>query len=106
MRQKRYDAISGVYNLLLDEELKSASKSNDEKITHIQETQENSVIRVSIKSTTESVEKETGDQNGVQHSESRSATSSEGPDSQAEAEQEWEQVSTLRHIVHKPKLVV
>ncbi|KAJ7374981.1 hypothetical protein OS493_001708 [Desmophyllum pertusum] len=104
VQQKRFDAISGVYNLLLDEEFKSASTSNNSD-RGIQTTgdQEASVIRVSIKPVTSDHGKENGDQvsQGAQGAESESATSFEGQDLQAE--HDWEQAPTRKHMVHKPK---
>ena len=104
VQQKRFDAISGVYNLLLDEELKSASTSNN-NYRGIQTTgdQEASVIRVSIKPVTSDHGKENGDQvsQGAQGAESESATSFEGQDLQAE--HDWEQAPTRKHMFHKPK---
>ena len=87
-----------MYNLLLDEELKRVSKSNTE-LTQI--TKENSVIQVSIKSIV-SEGKETSDQNRTSPSESGSASTSEGRDSQPETEQDWEQDYTRKQKVHKP----
>ena len=87
-----------MYNLLLDEELKRVSKSNT-ALTQI--TKENSVIQVSIKSVV-SEGKETSDQVRNLPSESGSASTSEGRDSRPEAEQDWEQDSTRRQMVHKP----
>ncbi|KAJ7374966.1 hypothetical protein OS493_001691 [Desmophyllum pertusum] len=78
--RRDFDAISGVYNLLLDEEFKSASTSNNSD-RGIQTTgdQEASVIRVSIKPVTSDHGKENGDQvsQGAQGAESESATSFE-----------------------------
>ena len=102
VQQKRYDAIAGVYNLLLDEEIKRASKLHDGRTTAKQDNQNNSVIRVCIKSvTTDGME--TGNQNEAQDSKSESASSCEGSNSQPEAEQDWGQVSTRKHKVHKPR---
>ena len=105
VQQKRYDAIAGVYNLLLDEEITHASKLHDGRTTAKQDNQNNSVIRVCIKSvTTDGTE--TGNQNEAQDSESESASSCEGSNSQPEAEQDWGQVSARKHKVHKPTWVV
>ena len=95
--QKRYDAITGVYNLLLDEELKCASKSNNERRIQRENIRATSVIRVSIKSTANG----TADQNRLQDSES--SRGSEGQDSQPEAEQDWEQTTTQKPMISKPK---
>lgn len=101
VHQKRYDAITGVYNLLLDEELKCASKSNNERIQR-ENTRANSVIKVSITSTAiETANQKTGDQNRLQDSESSSR--SEGQDSQPEAEKDWEQTTTQKPIISKPQ---
>lgn len=95
IQQKRYDAISGVYNLLLDEELKSLSRSNDDS-NRLQATrdEESCFIQVSINSSVRT-------ENGAQGPESESAASTDSQDSPTE--QDWEQAPTRQHIVPKPK---
>ena len=97
VRQKRYDAISGVYNLLLDEERKQLFSSNgyDEGIQRTGD-QDDSIIRVFFKSTSSD-----GEENGAQCNDTESATSSDSQDSQTE--HDWEQAPTRKHMVHKPK---
>ena len=97
IQQKRYDAISGVYNLLLDKELKRLSRSDgDSSRMEATDAQEGSIIRVSIKTTSSD-----GKEHSAQGPESESATSNDSHDSSTE--QDWEQAPTRKHIVSKPK---
>ena len=97
VKHKRYDAISGVFNLLLDEELKGLSRTDDDS-RRIEATgaQGCSIIRVSIKTTSSD-----GKDDGAQGPEIDNATSTDSQDSPAE--RDWEQAPTRKHIVSKPK---
>ena len=97
VRQKRYDAVSGVYNLLLDEERKKALSSNNCAGGVMRTSdQGNSVIRVFINSTTCD-----GKEDGSQCHESKSSTGSDSENSQTEPD--WDQARTQKHVVHKPE---
>lgn len=100
VQQKRYDAMAAVFNLLLDEELKLASKSYCDQ-SHLDRSKDNSVIRVTI-STVEKDRKETENQAGTQEMESECVDNSEGPEPQPLVTQE-EQQDSPTFTVQDPK---
>ncbi|XP_022799841.1 serine/threonine-protein kinase par-1-like isoform X2 [Stylophora pistillata] len=95
VHQKRYDAVSGVYNLLLDEEKKNVLSSNN-CAGGVNSDQGNSFIRVFINAASCD-----GQEDGSQSHESESSTDSDGQDSHTGPD--WDQAPTRKLLDHKPK---